>query len=297
MCRSFDNLVPGHFCAFGRLTLTKLITWNIGSRVKARRSAQLEWIASEQADVLALQEVVGASDLQQRLSALGFEYFASTEPTDGRKKLVAIASRKPFKDISPLAVPHTERAMSRLISIGGEAVELHCVHVPPGSIYGPIKIEFLEAVISGLSTRKRPQMLVGDFNCPRLMEPEVVTWAQRLGKDGWYVRKTRDGIDGSRWDAAERSILCPRADMKGAFKFLNGVAIDTYSAKVKGGPNCFDHMIASVSIMPSTIRVAESVVPTQRSRSFGGRVASHQPVGRDLAAGWPPRSATGGKTV
>ena len=93
------------------------------------------------------------------------------------------------------------------------------------------------------------------------MEPEVVTWAQRRGKDGWYVRKTRDGIAGSRWDAAERSILCPRPDMKGAFKFLNGVAIDTYLAKVKGGPNCFDHMIASVSIMPSTIRVAESVIP------------------------------------
>ena len=243
------------------MTVSKLISWNIGSRVKDRRSAQLEWIASEQADVLALQEVVGASDLQQRLSALGFKYFASTEPTDGRKKLVAIASREPFKAISPLAVPHPERAISRLISLGGEAVELHCVHVPPGSIYGPIKIEFLEAVISGLSTRKRPQLLVGDFNCPRLMEPEVVTWAQRLGKDGWYVRKTLDGIDGSRWDAAERSILCLRADMKGAFKFLNGVAIDTYSAKVKGGPNCFDHMIASVSIMPSTIRVAESVIP------------------------------------
>jgi hypothetical protein len=62
-------------------------------------------------------------------------------------------------------------------------------------------------------------------------------------------------------DAAERSILCPRADMKGAFKFLNGVAIDTYLAKVKSGPNCFDHMIASDSIMPSTIRVAESVIP------------------------------------
>ena len=60
--------------------------------------------------------------------------------------------------------------------------------------------------------------------------------------------------------------------MKGAFKFLNGVAIDTYSAKVKGGPNCFDHMIASVSIMPSTIRVADSHPETQRSRSIGGRV-------------------------
>ena len=69
------------------MTLTKLISWNVGSRVKDRR-AQLEWIASEQADVVALQEVVGASDLRQRLSALGFKYFASTEPTDGRKVLL-----------------------------------------------------------------------------------------------------------------------------------------------------------------------------------------------------------------
>ena len=47
--------------------------------------------------------------------------------------------------------------------------------------------------------------------------------------------------------------------MTDAFRFLNGVAIDTYSAKAKGGPNCFDHMIASFSIMPSTIRLATSV--------------------------------------
>jgi hypothetical protein len=71
-CRQSDNLVSGHTRTFGRMTLSKLISWNIGSRVKHRRSAQLEWIASEQADVLALQEVAGASDLQQRLSALGF---------------------------------------------------------------------------------------------------------------------------------------------------------------------------------------------------------------------------------
>ena len=120
--------------------MSKLISWNIGSRVKDRRSAQLEWIASEQADVVALQEIAGAPDLQQRLSALGFEHFASTEPTDGRKKLVAIASREPLEVISPLAVPHPERAISRLITLRGEAAELHCVHVPPGSNYGATKI-------------------------------------------------------------------------------------------------------------------------------------------------------------
>jgi exonuclease III len=84
--------------------LVKLISWNIGSRLKAR-SAQLKWIAEEQADVLAFQEVLEASDLQRRLSELGFEHFAATDPTGGHEKLVAIASREPFSVTEPLAVP------------------------------------------------------------------------------------------------------------------------------------------------------------------------------------------------
>ena len=54
------------------MTLTKLISWNVGSRVKDRRSAQLEWISYEQVDVLAFQK--GASDLQLGLST---KHFAS----------------------------------------------------------------------------------------------------------------------------------------------------------------------------------------------------------------------------
>jgi endonuclease/exonuclease/phosphatase family metal-dependent hydrolase len=172
---------------------------------------------------------------------------------------VAIASRGPFSVIEPLEVPQLERAISRLIVIRRTLAELHCVHVPPGSSYGRIKIEFLEAVTNGISSRERPQLLVGDFNCHRFMEPEVVTWAQRLRVNGWELQKTRKGVQGIRWDKAERAILCPRADMKDAFKFLNGSSINTYSAKTKGGPNCFDHMIDSLSIMPLAIRLA--VIP------------------------------------
>lgn len=108
--------------------MSKLISWNIAGRLKAR-SAQLKWIVSEEADILAFQEVVSASDLRQRLSALGFKYFASTEPVDGRKKLVAIASRKPIGVISTFAVPHPERAISCRISLGSKEAELHCIHV------------------------------------------------------------------------------------------------------------------------------------------------------------------------
>ena len=235
----------------------KLISWNIAGRVKAR-NAQLEWIASEHADVLALQEIARASDLQQRLFAISFKYFSSTKPRDGRNKLVAIASRKPLRRIWPFDVPYPERAISCLILLGRKEAELHCVHVPHGEKNGRAKVEFLEAVSSGISTRERPQLLVGDFNCPQCMEPEIVTWAQMQKDGGWRLQKTCEGIDGGRWDAAERRILCPKADMKDADKLLNGVATDTYFAKVKGGPNCFDHIIASKSIMPSKIRPVDT---------------------------------------
>jgi exonuclease III len=260
--------------------MPKLISWNIASRINAR-SQQLAWIESENADVLALQEVVRASDLRHRLSDLGFKYFAFTEPIDGRDKLVAIASRQPFAEISVIAVPFRERAMSCRIPLREEEVELHCVSVPPGSKYGRIKIEFLEGVRSAISARELPQLLVGDFNCPQAMEPEVVTWAQTRGRDNeWRLQKTCKGVDGKRWDDAERKILCPRADMKDAYKFLKGVAIDTYPAKVKGGPNCFDHIIATVSIMPSRIRVAEEVTP--KLSDHAALVAEWQVAVRDV---------------
>jgi len=241
--------------------MPKLISWNIASRIIAR-SEQLAWIESENADVLALQEVIRASDLRERLSDLGFKCIASTEPVDGRKKLVAIASREPFALISVFTVPFPERALSCRIFLKGEEVELHCVSVPPGSQYVGIKVEFLEAVARGISTREKPQLPVGDFNCPQVMEPEIVTWAKTRGKDNeWRLIKSFRGIEGKRWDEAERNILCPKADMKIAYKYLNGVAVDTYPAKARGGPNCFDHMIATVSIMPSKIRVADKVTP------------------------------------
>lgn len=264
--------------------MPKLISWNIASRLKAR-GAQLEWIASQHADILALQEVKKASGLKEGLSALGFKYFAATEPAGGRIKLVAVASREPFTVMPIFAVPHPERAISCRILLGSKEVELHCVHVPPGSQYGSIKIEFLEAITRALSTRNHPQLLVGDFNCPQFTEPEVVTWAQRRGKDGgWRLQKSCDGIAGTRWDAAERSILCPRADMADAFRFLNGPAkAHSYVTKAKGGGNRFDHMIASVSIMPSTIRLATSVLEAELSDHAA------------LVAEWP--AAAGGQVA
>lgn len=220
--------------------MPKLISWNINVPGQARSAQQLDWIALQKADVLAFQEIASASDLRQKLSEIGFEYFDPTNPVGGRNKLVAIASRKPLRRIRSFArLPHPERAISCLISLGRKEAELHCVHVPPGSIYGRIKVEFLEAVTRGLATRERPQLLVGDFNCPQVMKVDkkkIITWAQDHGKDGWYIQKTCRGVVGKQWDAAERGILCPTPDMEDAYIFVNKIVTNTYLKKAKGGP-------------------------------------------------------------
>jgi exonuclease III len=254
------------FCEFqvSTIKMLKLISWNIAGWINEARTAQLEWLVGQQADILAFQEVREAYDLQKRLSKLDYKYFDATKSTGRRNKLVAIASRLPFTVITTFAVPyrHRKRAISCRISLMGKQVELHCVHVPNGSDYGSIKIEFLEAIKRGLSNRKRPQLLVGDFNCPRFIERTrkhgivVVTWAQRRRRDGtWEVKKTRDGIAGARWHKAEQSILDPRSDMRDVFTHLNGAA-KAYSYK----GNRYDHMIASDPIMPSTIHFGTSAL-------------------------------------
>ena len=99
--------------------MSKLISWNINGPGQVRSAQQLDWIALQKADVLAFQEIASAPDLRHRLSEIGFEYFEPTKPVAGRKKLVAIASRKPLKRISPFTrLPHSERAISCLVSIG-----------------------------------------------------------------------------------------------------------------------------------------------------------------------------------
>lgn len=82
----------------------------------------------------------------------------------------------------------------------------------------------------------------------------------------WQLQKSCKGVDGSRWDAAERSILCPRVDMADAFRFLHPAAkARSYVTKAKGGGNIFDHIIASRSIMPSMIRLATRVLKAELS--------------------------------
>ena len=100
---------------------------------------------------------------------------------------------------------------------------------------------------------------------------KIVTWAQDHGKGGWYIQETCKRVVGKRWDDAERQILCPTPKMEDAYIFKNKVVTNTYPKKPKGGPNCFDHIISSKSIMPRKIRVADKA--TRKLSDQAGLVA------------------------
>jgi endonuclease/exonuclease/phosphatase family metal-dependent hydrolase len=150
---------------------------------------------------------------------------------------VLIASRYPLTDDPEVAlhVPWEEKALTAVFEAPVGTLEVHTVHVPPGSSHAWVKVEVLESVYRCLArTGVRPRVLCGDFNTPQweLSSGEVVTWAQRLDASSVVrsMRRKRGG-SASRWDAAERNILTGLAafGFRDAFRSLHGYTVDTGS--------------------------------------------------------------------
>lgn len=166
---------------------------------------------------------------------------------------VLIASRHPFSDDHvAFAVPWKEKAISALINAPSMSIEVHNVHIPPGSSNGWMKVEMLEAVFAGLSgASQKPRVLCGDFNTPQLELPsgEIVTWAQRIRKSGEIVviPFIRSG-PGQRWDLAERNILSGLG-MRDVYRCLHGYDIEASSwvLRRKGATfgRRYDHIFAT----------------------------------------------------
>ena len=87
---------------------------------------------------------------------------------------VLIASRYPLVD-DPEVTLHAfweEKALTTVCETPFGALEVHAVHVPPGSSHAWVKVEVLESVYRCLAqTGARPRILCGDFNTPQLECP------------------------------------------------------------------------------------------------------------------------------
>src|SRR3954451_12764720 len=206
--------------------MPRVLTWNVAGRVRTVE-AQAEAMASEPADVVALQEVRLSSlePWRAALARLGVPFLASSwaahDPlvhlAPERRLGVLIAGREPVDPLpAPAGVPWAERVLCASTAVG----ELVNLHAPLSSKVGEVKVLTLEAVFSYLALRDDgPNVVVGDFNTPQ--------YESREGEVSSFAR-TRSGRlrpdYGERHDQAELGIVVGITEhgFEDAFRKLHG---------------------------------------------------------------------------
>lgn len=146
----------------------KLAAWNVNS-LKIRLPHLLEWLATEQPDVVCLQEtkLEDHGFPRQEIEAAGYETACSGQKTYNG---VALLSRRGLSDVA-CANPHYPDPQKRLIAATVGDVRVISAYVPNGQAIGSekyaYKLGWLEALEKWLSEElaQYPQLAIaGDFN-------------------------------------------------------------------------------------------------------------------------------------
>jgi len=146
----------------------KVVTWNVNS-LSVRLPHVLEFLASQQPDVLCLQETktpdekFPAADIE----AAGFQVIYSGQKTYNG---VAIISRKPATDIVR-DLPDLDDPQRRLLAATIDGVRLVNIYIPNGQEVGSDKYGYKFQWLSAFSTYLKHELagheklvLLGDYN-------------------------------------------------------------------------------------------------------------------------------------
>ncbi len=146
----------------------KIASWNVNS-LRVRLPQVLDWLKTEQPDVLALQETKLTDDLfpAQAFRDLGYEVAFSGQPTYNG---VALIARQPIEDVVtdiPGFEDHQRRVMAATIG-GLRVIDLYVVNGEAvGSEKYAYKLNWLNAVhdwVRGELSRHPDMVVLGDFN-------------------------------------------------------------------------------------------------------------------------------------
>jgi exodeoxyribonuclease III len=146
----------------------KITTWNVNS-LRVRLPQLLEWLAANQPDVVALQEIKLTDDVfpHAELAAAGYQCLANGQKTYNGVALLAKA---------PLAAPQREMPgfedpQRRVLAANVGGVRVVDLYVPNGQAVGSdkyaYKLRWLEALRGWLAAElaREPRLVVlGDFN-------------------------------------------------------------------------------------------------------------------------------------
>lgn len=146
----------------------KLASWNVNS-LKVRLPHVLDWLASEQPDVLGLQETKLTDDKfpLEAIKEAGYQVAFSGQPTYNG---VAVLAREPLRDVIT-DIPGLDDPQRRVLAATVGGLRFVNLYVPNGSEVGSdkyaYKLDWLARLRDWLTeeaAQHRQLVVVGDFN-------------------------------------------------------------------------------------------------------------------------------------
>lgn len=146
----------------------KIATWNVNS-LKVRLGHVVDWLAREQADVLALQETKTKDEdfPIDAFSELGYMVSFSGQPTYNG---VAIVSRYPIEDVRT-EIDGFEDPQRRVLAATVDGVRVYNLYVPNGQSVDSEKYRYKLSWLAALERQVARELashsdcvLLGDFN-------------------------------------------------------------------------------------------------------------------------------------
>jgi endonuclease/exonuclease/phosphatase family metal-dependent hydrolase len=250
----------------------RLISWNIEHPteiVDIERIIQV--LRGAKPDVVAFQEVPRRlpKELLEGLSRLGLQHYhdfkqprgwglllSSKWPLDllnGAVIQIPGDEKEYFRGRIPACDGSPARLLSVLVKRPKDNLEVHTVHVPPGTRVGWRKIDTLRAIARRMAEPSvYPRILCGDFNEPRAELPggEVVSGAE-------YNQYAR--VNKKRWQEAVESIFVglPKKGMRDVFRAVHRESVRelvSHRLRKSGNPRRYDHVFATLSLEPRVAR-------------------------------------------
>lgn len=146
----------------------KIASWNVNS-IRQRLGHVKDWLAAEQPDVLALQEI---KVVTEGFPVAEFEALGYHCAVDGQKAYngVALLSRLPPAEVA-CGLPNFEDEQKRVLAASFADLRLFNLYVPNGQSVGSEKFEYKLRWLTALRDHLREELgrhgkiaLLGDFN-------------------------------------------------------------------------------------------------------------------------------------
>ena len=146
----------------------KIATWNVNS-LNVRLPHVLEWLATQQPDVLVLQEIKQVTEAfpTEALAEAGYQSIANGQKTYNG---VAVISGKPAND-PVLEFPNFEDPQRRVLAATVGGVRVVDLYIPNGSEVGSEKyayklawLDTLRGFLADEMSRHEKLVVLGDFN-------------------------------------------------------------------------------------------------------------------------------------